>query len=200
MQAVSAESPAFLPHLGETAPRFFNPAAPRSPGESKSGVILAPVTLDRRTQAALPVARSLALKSNARLVLLHVVQLNIAGEERGIHRARLVNELCLEAGRELHQLADGMQEQVAVEVLVSSGRPAETIVQTAARLAADTVVMFSHGRRGWRRWLHHNTALAVARQAPCKVWLVGLGEPEPALSLTVVDRGADRRQESRLAA
>jgi nucleotide-binding universal stress UspA family protein len=200
MNTPYAESPAFVRPAATFTPRFLNQAGRSEKKRSESGVILVPVTLSSPTQAALPVARNLALKSNAKLVLLHVVQLNIAGEERGIHRTRIVNELCVEAGRELHRLADGLGEQVAVEVLVSSGRPSETIVQTAGRLNADAVVMFSHGRRGWRRWLHRNTARMVAKQAPCDVWLVGRGEPVPGLTLTVVDRGAGHRLRGRVTA
>src|SRR5208283_2876797 len=63
---------------------------------SASRIILVPLKLSGSSHLALNLARSLARKIKARLVLLHVVQLNIAGEERGIPRTRLVNELCRE--------------------------------------------------------------------------------------------------------
>jgi nucleotide-binding universal stress UspA family protein len=105
-------------------------------------------------------------------VLLHVVQLNIAAEERGIQRTRLLQELCRNAEFQLQQLADCLGGQVTAEILVCEGRPAEAIVETARRLQADTIVTSTHGCRGWRKWLHCNTARKVMRQAPCTIRLV----------------------------
>ena len=65
-----------------------------------------------------------------------------------------------------------MGGQVTTEVLVCEGRPAEVIVETAKRLHADTIVMRTHGSRGWLKWLHRNTALKVMRQATCTIRLV----------------------------
>jgi nucleotide-binding universal stress UspA family protein len=135
-------------------------------------IILVPLALSGSPHAALAIARNLARESRARLVLLHVVQLNIAGEERGIQRTRLLQELCHSAEHQLQQLADCMGNQVITEILVCEGRPAEAIVETARRLQADTIVMGTHGCRGWRKWLHRNTALNVMRQAPCTMRLV----------------------------
>ncbi|MGB7746798.1 MAG: universal stress protein [Verrucomicrobiia bacterium] len=135
-------------------------------------IILVPLALPGSSHAALEIARNLACESQARLVLLHVVQLNIAGEERGIQRTRLLHELCRDAEFQLQQLADCMGDQVATEILVCEGRPAEAIVETARRLHADTIVMSTHGCRGWLKWLHRNTARKVMRQAPCTIRLV----------------------------
>src|SRR5208282_2758459 len=60
-------------------------------------IILVPLALSGSSYAALAIAKDLARESQAKLVLLHVVQLNIAGEERGIQRTRLLNELCRNA-------------------------------------------------------------------------------------------------------
>ncbi len=134
--------------------------------------ILVPLALSGSSHAALVAARNLARESQARLVLLHVVQLNIAGEERGIQRTRLLNELCRDAEFQLQQLADCLCDPVTTEILVCEGRPAEAIVETAKRLQANTIVMCTHGCRGWLKWLHRNTALKVMRQAPCTIRLV----------------------------
>lgn len=139
-------------------------------------IILVPLALSGNSHAALAIAKNLARESQANLVLLHVVQLNIAGEERGIQRPRLLNELCRNAEFQLQQLADGMGGQVTTEILVCEGLPAEAIVETARRLQADTIVMCTHGYRGWLKWLHRNTALNVMRQAPCTMWLVSPGK------------------------
>jgi nucleotide-binding universal stress UspA family protein len=150
-------------------------------------IILVPLALSGSSHAALATARNLACESQARLVLLHVVQLNIAGEERGIQRTRLLHELCRTAEFRLQQLADYLGGQVATDVLVSEGRPAEVIVETARRLQADAIVMGTHGYRGWLKWLHRNTALNVMRQASCTMWLVSPGKRDATVNFKVVD-------------
>jgi nucleotide-binding universal stress UspA family protein len=136
--------------------------------------ILVPVTLSGSSAPGLGLARKLARESGAQLVLLHVVQLNIAGEERGIHRARLLSELCLAAELELMQLAASIADHVTTEIIVCEGRPAEAIVQTAGRVRADAIVMSVRHHHPWLKWLHRNTAFHVVRQAPCAVILVSM--------------------------
>jgi nucleotide-binding universal stress UspA family protein len=136
--------------------------------------ILVPVTLSGGSAASLQLACRLARKSGAQLVLLHVVQLNIAGEERGIHRSRLLADLHRAAELELLQLADLIGNDVTTEIIVCDGRPAEAIAQTAGKVGADAIVMSVRPHPRWLKWLHRNTAFNVARQAPCGVILVSV--------------------------
>jgi len=101
--------------------------------------ILVPVTLADGSRAAVAVAANLAKESGASLALLHAVQLSIAGEERGIPRTRLVNDLCREAEGQLRQLLEGVTLQTPTEIIVREGRPAQTIVESARRLAVDAI-------------------------------------------------------------
>ena len=149
--------------------------------------ILVPLTLSNGSFATLAIAKNLAAKSNAKLVLLHVVQLNIVGEERGIPRTRLFDELCHSAETQLHELASCMGDQATAEVLVCVGRPAEAIVETARRLEADTIVMRLHRHRRWLGWLHRRTALTVVRQSPCRICLINSGKHAETVSLIIVD-------------
>ena len=135
-------------------------------------VVLYATTLRETSRPSAALACRIAASQAARLVLLHAVQLNIAGEERGIPRTRLLNELCRDAEFQLQQLAECMGKQVTTEALVCEGRPAGVIIEMAKRLQADTIVMSTHGCRGWLKWLHRNTALNVMRQAPCATRLV----------------------------
>ena len=164
---------------------------------SASKVILVPVTVSSSSHAALAVARTLAHETGGRLVLLHIVQLNIAGEERGIQRTRLVDELCQNAKYQLQQLADCIGDQAPTDVLIRVGRPAEAIIEAARRLEADTIVMATHGYRGVTRYFHRNTAFTVTRQAPCTIWLVLPGGPGGAANLMIVDQGSISRQAER---
>jgi nucleotide-binding universal stress UspA family protein len=72
---------------------------------------------------------------------------------------------------ELRDLAAGAPAGlVAVEVAV--GPPAETIVRVAGELAADLVVMSTHGRTGLQHVLLGSVAEKVVRLAPCAVLTV----------------------------
>jgi len=164
-----------------------NPGREEQRPASTPKIILVPLALSSGSQAALAVARRLACEAKAKLVLLHVVQLNILGEERGIQRTRLLNELRHNAESQLRVLAEALGNEVAAEILVCEGRPAETIVETARRVQADAIVMSAHGSRGWLKWLHRNTALKVARQAPCRMWLVSPGRRDTNAHWMIVD-------------
>ncbi len=114
--------------------------------------------------------------------------MNIAGEEHGNPRTDLFHELCRNAEIQLRELANSMGGRAAAEILVGEGRPAEAIVETARRLDADMIIMHIHSHRGWLKWLHRNTALQVARQAPCRIWLVSQGKAAETVQLVSVDR------------
>jgi nucleotide-binding universal stress UspA family protein len=148
---------------------------------------LVPLTLSDSSCPVLAIAGGLARERNAKLVLLHAVQLNIAGEERGIQRARLLDEMARNADTRLREMAAGMDGPESVETLVCEGRPADVILETARDLQADAIVMRMRGHRGLLKWLNPNTAPSVARQAPCRVWLVSNGKHAESLHLTVVD-------------
>ncbi|MBP1641678.1 MAG: UspA domain protein [Acidobacteria bacterium] len=137
--------------------------------------ILVPVDLTDKNAAA--VARALALASpGAEIVLLHVIERieDDAAELEAFYR-RL-------EGRARAGL-DGLAARVArsgrrarTEVVV--GRRVEEIVEAAARLACDLVVLTSHtierGAPG-RDWL--TISYRVALLAPCSVLLVRSRKP-----------------------
>jgi nucleotide-binding universal stress UspA family protein len=164
-----------------------------------SKIVLVPLTLSSGARTALAVAENLAREAGAKLVLLHVVQLNIAGEERGIQRTRLLEELCRNAESELQQLAECLGSDVTAEILVCQGRPAEAIVDAAKRLGAGAVVMYKHRYHNWLRWLHRNTARTVMRQAPCKICLIFQEKHHDAVNLIVADHAAGDQLSGRIA-
>jgi nucleotide-binding universal stress UspA family protein len=187
--------PLVVPGRGEyqASHRVLNSTPDENDGRNKDRptfapkIILVPLALSGSSHGALAIAKSLACESQAKLVLLHVVQLNIAGEERGIQRTRLLHELCRNAEFQLQQLADGLDGQVVTEILVCEGRPVEVIDETARRLQADTILMCTHGCRGWLKWLHRNTALNVMRQAPCTMLLISPGSRDDTVNFMIVN-------------
>jgi nucleotide-binding universal stress UspA family protein len=150
--------------------------------------VLVPLTLSSGSHAALVIAANLAVVAGAKLVLLHVVETDIAGAEGGIQLTRTLHDSCHRADSELRKLAGCLGDRAPTEILVCEGRPAEVIVETARRLNADRIVMCTHGYCGWLRSLHRNTALNVLRQAPCGVRLVAPTRDNATFGLMILDR------------
>lgn len=61
---------------------------------------------------------------------------------------------------------------LAVETALVAGDPATEILAASAREHADLIMMSTHGRRGWDRWLLGSVALKVVRHAHTPVLLV----------------------------
>jgi nucleotide-binding universal stress UspA family protein len=61
---------------------------------------------------------------------------------------------------------------VKYELLTHIGDPAATILRAQKMLAADVVVMATHGRRGFSRVLLGSTAEMVLRESTCPVLTV----------------------------
>jgi nucleotide-binding universal stress UspA family protein len=67
---------------------------------------------------------------------------------------------------------------VELQRVLAVGRPAAVLCGAAGELGAALIVVGSHGRRGFERFLLGSVAEAVVRQAPCPVLVVK--EPPPA--------------------
>ena len=149
--------------------------------------ILVPLTLLSSSHAAIPIALRLARESGATVVFMHVIQPTVIEEENEVSRGDLLARLRRDAKIQLNQLADTIRPQITTEIAVCEGHPAEMIVKQAGLLAAEMIVMCSHGYRGWLKWLHRNTALYVLKYAPCPVWSLSPGGSDRAVSLTLAD-------------
>lgn len=68
-----------------------------------------------------------------------------------------------------HAAAELRAAGLEAHTLVKTGEPAATIVETARELAADLIVLGSHGRKGAERMLHGSVAESVLMHAPCGV-------------------------------
>lgn len=146
--------------------------------------ILVPVDFSAGSTVALQYAGSLAREFNATVVLLHITQLNIAGEERGIPRTRFLNDMRRAGERQLQELADVVcGPEIDSEVEVREGRPHEEIVAVAREMNADMIIMASHGNAGLLRLLRPRTAQHVVRDAPCPVLVLRAAQQRYVLQL-----------------
>jgi len=153
--------------------------------------ILHPTDFSDHSEHAFHLACSLARDHGARLIVLHVWS---------IPTSMLFGEVVPipDAGRydrniedELHSYQPDGRDQPCEHMLVQ-GDPAIVILQVAKDVAADLIVMGTHGRRGLMRLLMGSVAEQVVRSASCPVVTVKnpFAEAEPAVSEQAVCDGA----------
>jgi nucleotide-binding universal stress UspA family protein len=138
--------------------------------------ILLPVDFSDVTPKAVEVAVHLARVFSASLTLLHVASPNpdFVGYEPGPQSVRdQVARHLHEEHRQLQEL-DRQVETAGLKstALLVQGYPAEKILQEAARLGADLIVVGSHGRGALRQLLVGSVTDGVLRGAKCPVLVV----------------------------
>jgi nucleotide-binding universal stress UspA family protein len=133
--------------------------------------VLHPTDFSDRSDAAFGVAAALARDYGARLVVLHVapndvVYAGLIGAVRTDPRRYL--EAIAARLAEYH--ADGLAAPIATHLV--EGEVVAGILRAAAEVAADLIVLGSHGRSGLGRVLLGSVAEGVLRHAPCPVLTV----------------------------
>jgi len=147
----------------------------KAPGNTNKR-FLVPVDFSEDAKEILKYAMTSASRLDAVVVLLHVIQLNIQGEERGIPRGHLIRNLSASAKKNLCKLVALLwNEEVITTITIREGRIDEEIVREAVDSTADMIIIGSrHRDNRWRFW-KGNTAARVLRKAPCPVLVVPLG-------------------------
>ncbi|HOP42728.1 MAG: universal stress protein [Flavobacteriales bacterium] len=138
--------------------------------------ILAPVDLSELTPRVAAQAASLSRAFGAQLWLIHVAapDPDFVGFRTGPqyvrdHRAEILKQ----EHRDLHDLRDLLRaEGVNAEALLVQGPTTETILQEAADLNADLIVMGSHGRSGLFKALVGSVCEQVLRESNVPVHIV----------------------------
>jgi len=170
--------------------------------------ILVPMTLASESHAALPVAIHFARACNATVVLLHVVQrglvdggasaawaLPLTGSclpavEDGCQDRQFRPASLIDSYKELDKIAARIRPDAPVEIAVCTGLPAGQILEEAQRQKVEAIVMCTHGYKGWRKWLHRNTAQQVLRHATCPVWHISPGRNHQSITLRLTNQGS----------
>ncbi len=135
--------------------------------------ILAPVKLSAQAVNGLTDVVLIAQKLGAQVTLLNVVNLNIAREETGIPRERLLRELCQSAEQELAKLVQYLwRHGIKASTSVRTGDPSEAILHEAQGGKADLIIMAEEKRAWYRRLLRRNIPRQVAERSPCPVMLI----------------------------
>lgn len=140
--------------------------------------VLLAVDFDDVHPTLLERAKDLAVRYQARLTLLHVIETMIpsyAGDMPLPEDFQLDELLAKRAWEKLNELAAGLDLK-DVECRVEEGVPKHEITRTAKNLDADLIVVGSHGRHGLQLLLG-STANGVLHLAGCDVLAVRMKAP-----------------------
>jgi universal stress protein A len=146
--------------------------------------ILVPTDFSDDAARALQRATDLARTFGAELHLLHAFQMLMTIGPTG--PIALPQEYFDQIRREAQAQLDRLREKAAAEgvsrvsTLLSHDSPAAAIVDTAAQIGADLIVMGTRGRTGMKHVLLGSVAERVVRLAPCDVLTVKAPHAEEA--------------------
>jgi nucleotide-binding universal stress UspA family protein len=134
--------------------------------------ILVPVDFSPNSETALDYAVELAGKLDAKVYILNVIALSGLGvPELGAALApSVIDSMVRDSEAALAKLADARRSQATIaDTLLRTGDARDIIIHTAEEVAADLIVMGTHGRRGVGRALLGSVAESVLRTSPCPV-------------------------------
>lgn len=141
--------------------------------------ILVPLDGSALAEQALPLAIELAVGAQAELLLLHAVRPFGASAPglRPLHRPPPTIDFPAPGHTQALQRLHGIIErwhphELAMLPVVTSGEPAQAIVETATQEQADLIVMATHGYSGVRRWALGSVADKVLHAATTPLLLV----------------------------
>lgn len=141
----------------------------RAPGHGFKN-ILVPLDGSDTSELALGEARRVALESQA---TVHLIRVLVTSEgDHSLPTVAAAHAAEEKAALEYLEACAVRLQGVQVE-LHCPGGPAEVRIQEAVEgRDIDLIVMSTHGRSGWGRWLFGSVAEAVVRRATCPVLLV----------------------------
>jgi nucleotide-binding universal stress UspA family protein len=146
--------------------------------------ILCPCDFSEFSRLALDHAAALARWYHAELTAVHVLQQIVAIDlppAALVGPAPIAPVSRLEIEEELARfVAPVAAAGVPVQRLVLDGDPARQVLAQAAKLDADLLVLGTHGRSGFERWVLGSVAEKILRKAACAVLTVSQRTLQPA--------------------
>ena len=133
--------------------------------------VLVPIDFTQSSLTALPYAAFLSREFGCLITLLHVVSLNIVGEERGIPLTRFLEETKCAADRTLQQVAASFGLRSS-RLVVRKGEPVAEIVAESQRSHIDLIILGRRPRKGGWRLLFPSISKKVISDAPCLTLVV----------------------------
>jgi len=141
--------------------------------------ILCPVDFSDFSRRALHYAFSLARHFGSRLLVQHTVQppayLFLEGQGVSPSAVQQYVQGQMQGSREeiARMLLAGGAEPAEVSVLLNVGNVCDHIVDTIAKEQIDLLIMGTHGRKGFNRWVLGSVTQGMVHRAACPVLVVG---------------------------
>ncbi len=136
--------------------------------------ILCPVDHSDCSKEALKYAVSFAMKDEAKLYLLHIIDIRSFSESLDTMAPQIPDNETVQQLRNklLDCIPEEMRDDMDVEAIVIQGIPFVEIVSTSRKKEIDMIVMGSHGRTGISHMMLGSVSEKVVRKAPCPVLIV----------------------------
>lgn len=146
-----------------------------------TGRILAATDLGDASKPVLAAAAAEVARCGGQITAVHVVAPIPVMPVMDVPETLPVSteELVTSAQTELRHNTESAGLAETTTVRVEMGSPGERLVEIAIELAADLIIVGTHGRGGAKRVLLGSVAEAVLRDAPCNVLVVRLTAPSP---------------------
>lgn len=142
-----------------------------------NGAILYPTDFSEQSLIAKDYATSFAIKYGAQVIILHVIE-SIAelsfsvGVEVPSYTAvpSYYDSLMNAAQKRIEKISEELSSySISVKNKIVLGNPRREILKIAESEAIDLIVIGTHGRRGFSRFIHGSVAEHVVRHASCSV-------------------------------
>jgi universal stress protein A len=143
--------------------------------------ILVPIDFSEPSKRALEYALPLAEKLGATLTLIHVIEPRVYPEDLMVGTE--MEEVDARLKRSGQAMLDSLRrEKIEVSInsisIVTVGKPWQQIIATAKAVAADMIIIATHGYTGLKHVFLGSTAERVVRHTPCPVLTVRKPERE----------------------
>jgi nucleotide-binding universal stress UspA family protein len=138
--------------------------------------VLAVVDLSPSAIETLRYAMAVANKFDARISVLHVVELRLAPIGITVPSTGIIQTLGEAERQQLEKLVGTLWKiEMETTVAIRQGRPEEVIVHEARSIGASLIIM-TVPKRGWlSRLLRPNTVKHVIQNSPCPIMLLQIG-------------------------
>ena len=146
--------------------------------------VLVPLDGSELSEVALSYARGIVAK-DGKITLLSVIDvpttqaymlydvpiMALPSEEKRDEEA--FDRLRAQTEKYLNARADALREEgFNVDVLISSGVPEDIIVEQAKVLEISAIVISTHGRSGFSRWLFGSVTQKIINAMPCPIFVI----------------------------
>ena len=157
------------------------PAFPSQSSSLQWKRLLVPIDFSAPSEAALIYTFKLTHLTGAEAHACHIIPIPHVLDalyERGFTPAETVKRITQEARRRIKAIAQAQGVTTPVRIHVKEGDASVAILEQAAALKADLIVMGTHGRRGARRFFLGSVAETIIRRASCPVLTLRATPPD----------------------